>query len=105
MTNEELRAAIVRDDGSDPAEEVERLRAENVRLLNVVESISAHLCDATRERDEARVALRADRCDECLDRATRVHTPTGDRCCDAHGVGEGWADTTHAAVVRAAVTP
>lgn len=56
------------------------------------------------ELDEARAAFCADRCDECLDRATRVHTPTGDKCCDAHGIGEGWADMAHAAAVRAAVT-
>ena len=42
----------------DPAEEVERLRAENARLLNAIES---QLCDATRERDES-IAIERERC-------------------------------------------
>ena len=58
----------------------------------------------TRERDAARAALRANlRCDECDDLATRVHADTARFGCEAHGVGEGWADTTHAAVVREAL--
>ena len=79
-------AVGLRDDGSDPAEEVERLRValddaenrerehvdeanalrmererlrvENVRFLSIMESISAQLCDATREFDAARAAVR-----------------------------------------------
>ena len=52
----------------------------------------------------ARAALRANlRCDECEDLATRCHAATASFCCDAHGVGEGWADTTHAVAVREAL--
>ena len=51
-----------------------------------------------------RAALRANlRCDECDDLATRCHAATASFCCDAHGVGEGWADTTHAVAVREAL--
>ena len=61
--------------------------------------------DALRaELDATRAALRANlRCDECDDLATRCHADTARFGCEAHGVGEGWADTTHAAVVRAAL--
>lgn len=38
--------------------ERERLRVENVRFLSIMESISAQLCDATREFDAARAAVR-----------------------------------------------
>ena len=59
---------------------------------------------ARRERDDARAALRANlRCDECDELATRAHADTARFGCEAHGVGEGWADTTHAAAVRAAL--
>ena len=52
----------------------------------------------------ARAALRAHlRCDECEDLATRTHAETVSFGCDAHAVGEGWSDTTHAAAVRAAM--
>ena len=51
-----------------------------------------------------RAALRANlRCDECEELATRAHADTARFGCDAHGVGEGWADTAHAAAVRAAL--
>ncbi len=33
----------------------------------------------------------------------RAHAETASFCCDAHAVGEGWSDTTHAAAVRAAM--
>ena len=60
-----------------------------------------------RMRDElaaTRAALRANlRCDECDELATRVHADTARFGCEAHSVGEGWADTTHAAVVREAL--
>ncbi len=61
--------------------------------------------DALRaELDATRAALRANlRCDECDDLATRVHADTARFGCESHGVGEGWSDTTHAAVVREAL--
>ena len=58
----------------------------------------------TRERDAARAALRdASRCDECGAWATRYHHASASFCCDSCGVGEGWADDTHAAALRAAL--
>ena len=32
-----------------------------------------------------------------------THAATASFCCDAHAVGDGWSDTTHAAAVRAAM--
>ena len=53
---------------------------------------------------QTRAALRAHlRCDECEELATRTHAATASFCCDAHAVGEGWSDTTHAAAVWAAM--
>ena len=73
--------------------------------------VAMRVADVASERDAlrdelaaTRAALRANlRCDECDDLATRVHADTARFGCDAHGVGEGWADTTHAAVVREAL--
>lgn len=66
-------------------------------LLAAVERLRADLADT-------RAALRANlRCDECDELATRCHADTARFGCEAHGVGEGWADTTHAAVVREAL--
>ena len=60
----------------------------------------------TRERDAARAALRdASRCDECGAWATRYHHASSSYCCDSCGVGEGWADDTHAVALRAARVP
>lgn len=72
----------------------------------------------TRERDEARAAIRADlHCDECGAVATRSHHEPArkhggdDYACDVHSVAteacDGhWADLPHAAAVRTAmVTP
>ena len=66
----------------------------------------------TRERDAARAALRdaaraalrdASRCDECGAWATRYRHASAAYGCDSCGVGEGWADDTHAAALRAAM--
>lgn len=57
-----------------------------------------------RELDAARAALRdASRCEECGAWATRYHTASARYGCDSCGVGEGWADDTHAAALRAAM--
>ena len=57
-----------------------------------------------RELNAARAALRdASRCDECGAWATRYHTASASYGCDSCGVGEGWADDTHAAALRAAM--
>ena len=66
-------------------------------LLAAVEGLRTDLADT-------RAALRAHlHCDECDELATRTHAATASFCCDAHAVGEGWSDTTHAAAVRAAM--
>ena len=83
-------AAIVglRDDGSDPAEEVERL---------------------TRELAEARAALvdAAPWCDAPMCHAPATHwRPAGqrsERACDSHAIGDpAWDEDEHAAALRAA---
>jgi len=57
-----------------------------------------------RELNAARAALRdASRCDECGAWATRYRTASASYGCDSCGVGEGWADDTHAAALRAAM--
>lgn len=93
--------------------ERERLREENVRLLNIMGSISAQLCDATRELDAARAALRdvAPRCGVCGALAACFGSYEGEResyacnnCC-GHGNEDGHcvalstehADAPHAA--------
>ena len=146
------------DDGSDPDEEVHRLRAELalerercvalvreipacqpgakataarrwlddrvaacVRAIEVddetatcarslvrearerAKAAEADLVRARAELDATREAFRAHLfCDECEELATRCHAESASFGCDAHGVGDGWADTTHAAAVRAA---
>ena len=134
-------ACGLREDGSIPAEEVERLtrelaaaRATVDQLLGVIGAhggevarlqfalaseatrhaetlVAMRVADVASERDAlrdelaaTRAALRANlRCDECDELATRAHADTARFGCEAHGVGEGWADTTHAAVVREAL--
>lgn len=71
----------------------------------------------TRERDEARAAIRADlHCDECGAVATRSHHEPArkhggdDYACDVHSVAteasDGhWTDLPHAAAARAARVP
>lgn len=81
-------------------------RADDLRVM-----WRERVADVASERDAlradlaaTRAALRANlRCDECDELATRCHADTARFGCDAHGVGEGWADTTHAAVVREAL--
>lgn len=59
---------------------------------------------AERERDAARAALRdASRCEACGAWATRYHTASASYGCDSCGVGDGWADDTHAPALRAAL--
>ena len=81
-------------------------RADDLRVMwrDCVADV-ANERDALRaELDATRAALRANlRCDECDDLATRVHANTARFGCESHGVGEGWSDTTHAAVVREAL--
>lgn len=81
-------------------------RADDLRVMwrDCVADVASER-DALRDELAAtRAALRANlRCDECDDLATRVHADTARFGCEAHGVGEGWADTTHAAAVRAAM--
>ena len=61
---------------------------------------------AERERDAARAALRdASRCEACGAWATRYHAASANYGCDSCGVGDGWADDTHAAALRAARVP
>ena len=66
-------------------------------------SAEADLARMRAELDATREALRAHLfCDECEELATRCHAESASFGCDAHGVGDGWADATHAAAVRAA---
>ena len=111
-------ACGLREDGSIPAEERERLTRELAAARATVDQllgvIGAHggevarlqfaLASEAARHAETRAALRANlRCDECDELATRVHADTARFGCEAHSVGEGWADTTHAAVVREAL--
>jgi len=58
----------------------------------------------TRERDAARAALRdASRCEDCGAWATAYRSASARYACDSCGVGDGWADDTHAAALRAAM--
>lgn len=82
-------------------------------LDRVVEDLTAQrdaatdlLAEISRERDAARAALRdASRCEACGAWATRYHTASARYGCDSCGVGDGWADDTHAAALRAARVP
>ena len=118
----------------DPAEEVEQLRVVRAELDAAHDLIAAQAALLTgvanalrgepsplashshhdldlraagmkRELEATRAAIRAHlHCDECIELATRVHAESANFGCDAHGVGDGWRDTAHAAAVRAAVT-
>jgi len=80
------------------------LHADNARLDDVTRGALDDLAKVRAELADTRAALRANlRCDECDELATRLHAATASFCCDAHAVGEGWSDTTHAAAVRAAM--
>jgi hypothetical protein len=58
----------------------------------------------TRERDAARAAIRdASRCEDCGAWATRYHSASARYACDSCAPGDGWADDTHAAALRAAM--
>jgi hypothetical protein len=57
----------------------------------------------TRERDAARAAIRdASRCEDCGAWATRYYTASARFACDECAPGDGWADDSHAAALRAA---
>ncbi len=78
---------------------VENLTAQRDAAVARVET-------SDRERDAARAALRdASRCEACGAWATRYHTASARYGCDSCGVGDGWADDTHAAALRAARVP
>ncbi len=81
-------------------------RADDLRVMwrERVADVASERDALRAELDATRAALRANlRCDECDDLATRVHANTARFGCESHGVGEGWSDTTHAAVVREAL--
>jgi hypothetical protein len=81
-------------------------RADDLRVMwrERVADVASERDALRAELDATRAALRANlRCDECDDLATRCHADTARFGCEAHGVGEGWSDTTHAAVVREAL--
>ena len=91
-----VRATLERQNSED-GDLIRRLYAEVGEYVDRVATL-------TRERDAARAALRdASRCDECGAWATRYHTASAAYGCDSCGVGEGWADDTHAAALRAAM--
>ena len=74
------------------------------RLYAEVGEYVDRVATLTRERDAARAALRdASRCEECGAWATRYRHASAAYGCDSCGVGEGWADDTHAAALRAAM--
>ena len=84
--------------------EVRRLRTDNTRLDNATRGALDDLAKVRADLADTRAALRAHlHCDECEELATRTHAETASFGCDAHGIGEGWSDTTHAAAVRAAM--
>ena len=83
--------------------EIGRLRTDNARLDDVARGALDDLARMRAELDATREALRAHLfCDECEELATRCHAESASFGCDAHGVGDGWRDTTHADAVRAA---
>ena len=83
--------------------DAERLHTDNARLDDVARGALDDLARMRAELDATREALRAHLfCDECEELATRCHAESASFGCDAHGVGDGWRDTTHADAVRAA---
>lgn len=83
---------------------VNELAAQQQRLMAMIGAQTAEKVRLLTDLADTRAALRAHlRCDECEELATRLHAATASFCCDAHAVGEGWSDTTHAAAVRAAM--
>jgi hypothetical protein len=92
-----LVGAEYRRDIADLRERMTRVECDRAKLVDE----NARL---TRERDAARAALRdASRCEDCGAWATRYHTASASYCCDSCGVGDGWADDTHAPALRAAM--
>jgi len=92
-----VRAIEVDDETATCARSLVREARERAKAAE------ADLVRARAELDATREALRAHLfCDECEELATRCHAESASFGCDAHGVGDGWADTTHAAAVRAA---
>lgn len=83
---------------------VNELASQQQRLMAMIGAQTAEKVRLLTDLADTRAALRAHlHCDECEDLATRLHAATASFCCDAHAVGEGWSDTTHAAAVRAAM--
>jgi hypothetical protein len=95
-------AACVRDILRDD-ETATCARASVREARERAKAAEADLARMRAELDATREALRAHLfCDECEELATRCHAESASFGCDAHGVGDGWADATHAAAVRAA---
>ena len=92
-----VRAIEVDDETATCARSLVREARERAKAAE------ADLARMRAELDATREALRAHLfCDECEELATRCHAESASFGCDAHGVGDGWADATHAAAVRAA---
>ena len=83
---------------------VNELASQQQRLMAMIGAQTAEKVRLLTDLADTRAALRAHlHCDECEELATRTHAETASFGCDAHGIGEGWSDTTHAAAVRAAM--
>jgi len=92
-----VRAIEVDDETATCARSLVREARERAKAAE------ADLARMRAELDATREALRAHLfCDECEELATRCHAESASFGCDAHGVGDGWRDTTHADAVRAA---
>ena len=95
-----VRAIEVDDETATCARSLVREARERAKAAE------ADLARMRAELDATREALRAHLfCDECEELATRCHAESASFGCDAHGVGDGWADATHGNVLVALARP